>query len=81
VEVVRTLLGAWWEDKEESVFPPPLINGNDLKEELKLSTGPIIGYLLESIREAQVAGDIQDRQEALNLARVIMEQNLNTKTG
>jgi len=81
VEVVRTLLGAWWEDKEESVFPPALINGNDLKEELKLSTGPIIGYLLESIREAQVTGDIQNRQEALNLARVIVKENLNTKTG
>jgi poly(A) polymerase len=80
VEVVQTLLSAWWEDKEESVFPPPLINGNDLKEELKLSTGPIIGYLLESIREAQVTGDIQNRKEALNLARVILKENLNTKT-
>lgn len=81
VEGVRKLLGAWWEDDGETVFPPPLINGNDLIEDLKLSTGPMIGYLLESIREAQVVGDIQDRQEALNLARVILEKNLNTKTG
>ena len=81
VGVVRTLLGAWWEDKEERLFPAPFLNGDDLKEELKLSPGPIIGYILESIREAQVTGDIKNRQEAINLARVIVEENLNKKTG
>ncbi len=81
VGVVRTLLDAWWEDKEERVFPPPFLNGDDLIAELKLSPGPMIGYLLESIREAQVSGDIKNRKEAINLARVIVEENLNEKTG
>jgi len=81
VGVVRTLLGAWWEDKEERIFPPPFLNGDDLKDEFNLSPGPIIGYLLESLREAQVTGDIRSRQEAINLAHVIIEQNLNKKKG
>lgn len=79
LDVVRTLLGAWWENREERVFPAPLLNGDDLKEELTLSQGPLIGYLLESIREAQVTGDIKNRQEAISMARVILEENLNKK--
>ncbi len=39
-----------------------------------LSPGPIIGRLLEDIREAQVEGIVKDRQEALNfVARRMIE--------
>jgi poly(A) polymerase len=79
LDVVRTLLGAWWEDREERIFPPPFVNGEDLMTELATSEGPMIGYMLESIREAQVVGDVQNRQEAINLAREILERNLNKK--
>ena len=81
VSVVRTLLDAWWEDKEERVFPLPVLNGDDLIEELKLSPGPILGYILETIREAQVSGDIRNRQEAINLARAIVDESFNEKMG
>ncbi len=81
VDVVRKLLGAWWEDRKERIFPEPLVNGDDLKKELALLPGPVIGYLLESIREAQVGGDIKDRHAAISLAREIVERNLNNKKG
>lgn len=74
LEVVRSLLGAWWEDKEVRVLPPALINGDDLKEELALTAGPMIGYLLESIREAQVSGEVHDRDEALRLAEDLLHK-------
>jgi hypothetical protein len=69
LEVVQMLLNAWWVDRSESIFPRLLINGDDLMKELSLSPGPLVGYLLDSIREAQVGGDIHTRQEALNLAK------------
>ncbi len=81
LSVVRTLLDAWWEDKDERVFPLPVLNGDDLIEELKLSPGPMIGYVLETIREAQVTGDIRNREEAIKLARAIVDEDFNKKTG
>src|SRR3990170_322036 len=69
IEVVRTLLSAWWEQPSESVSPPSLLTGHDLISELGLSPGPLIGQLLEAIREAQAVGQIQDRAAALSFAR------------
>ena len=74
LDVVRELLHAWWEDREASIFPAPLINGDELMNDLGLSPGPIVGYILETIREAQVAGDIHTQQEATSLAKKIIKE-------
>jgi putative nucleotidyltransferase with HDIG domain len=81
LDVVRILLSAWWEDKDEIVFPQPLINGDRLMAELDLSPGPMVGYLLETIREAQVGDEIKTVEEAIELADTILRDNLNKKTG
>jgi poly(A) polymerase len=81
LEVVQSLLGAWWQDRNELIFPPTMINGNELMEALELSPGPSVGYLLESIREAQINHEIHDQQEAIKLARRILQENINKKTG
>lgn len=57
--------------------PPPermqsLVDGNDLLHELSLSPGPIIGYLLGELHEAQAAGELPDRAAALALARDLL---------
>jgi acyl-coenzyme A synthetase/AMP-(fatty) acid ligase len=75
LDVVRVLLNAWWEDRTGSILPLPLLNGDTLMEELELSPGPVVGDLLDAIREAQVAGDIVSKQEALDLARNLIQEN------
>ncbi len=69
IDVVRTLLEAYWEQPEQSVSPPPLVSGKDLLDQFGLSPGPQIGSLLEQVREAQAMGEIQDRQGALEFVR------------
>jgi hypothetical protein len=69
LEVVQLLLQAYWEQRDELVSPPALINGNDLISELCLAPGPQIGKILEVIREAQATGRVQTREQALALAR------------
>jgi putative nucleotidyltransferase with HDIG domain len=64
VEVVRTLLEAWWENPQESVEPAPLLNGHDLINEFDLKPGPEIGKLIEIVREAQAAGEVNDLASA-----------------
>jgi AcrR family transcriptional regulator len=69
LEVAHTLLCHYFERYDEIVAPPPLLTGRDLMAELGLSAGPDLGKLLEAIREAQAAGEVCTRQEALALAR------------
>jgi putative nucleotidyltransferase with HDIG domain len=69
LEVVRTLLEAWYEKKEEQVTPPILVDGNDLMRELLIQPGALIGRLLEAVREAQAVGEVTTREQAMELAR------------
>ena len=69
VNIVRTLLEAWWEQQEVSVSPPALLGGRDLIDNLGLVPGPLVGDLLEVIREAQASGQVHDREEALAFAQ------------
>lgn len=55
--------------EEETVSPLKLLGGDDVMTELNLSPGPLVGRLLEMVREAQAAGEISTREEALALAR------------
>jgi len=73
LEVARVLLEHYFERREEAVAPPPLVTGRDLMEALGLEEGPQIGRLLETIREAQAAGEVRSREEALDLARRLLE--------
>jgi putative nucleotidyltransferase with HDIG domain len=69
LEVIRVLLQAWWEEPQESVSPPSLLNGHELIKEMNLEPGKIVGDILEAIREAQATGKVRNRREALDLAR------------
>ncbi len=73
LDVARILLEAWWERPQESVSPPALVNGNDLMEIFRLAPGPQIGQLLEQIREAQAAGELQNRDAALQFVRTQLQ--------
>jgi putative nucleotidyltransferase with HDIG domain len=69
LEVAEILLTHYFERYEETVAPPPLVTGHDLMAELGLGPSPEIGRLLEAVREAQAAGEVGTREEALALAR------------
>lgn len=75
LDVVRTLLEAWWERPEESVSPPPLVDGHDLMAVFDLQPGPRIGELIRSIQEAQATGEVKDREAALHLARNLLQKD------
>ncbi|MBC8332477.1 MAG: CCA tRNA nucleotidyltransferase [Anaerolineae bacterium] len=68
LDVGRALLEAWWEHFAEQVAPPALLNGHDLMTEFELEPGPIIGETLDAIKEAQVVGDVTNRENALKFA-------------
>jgi putative nucleotidyltransferase with HDIG domain len=74
LDVARILLENYWERPEETISPPRLLDGNELMRELNLEPGRIVGQLLEAIREGQATGKVQDREQALELARGEMKR-------
>ena len=56
--------------KERVVIEPPkLVDGDDLMSALGIPPGPRVGELLELVREAQAAGEVSTREDAIALAR------------
>jgi tRNA nucleotidyltransferase/poly(A) polymerase len=74
LDVVRGLLEAWWEYPQESVSPADIINGHELMDQLGIEPGPLIGRLLDAIRERQAMGAIQTKEQALSLAKELLEE-------
>jgi hypothetical protein len=54
--------------------PRPLLRGDELAEQLGIAPGPRIGGLLEALAEAQYAGELTTRSEALDYARTLAER-------
>lgn len=75
LQACRMLLEAYWEKSDEVVSPVRYLSGNDLIKAFDLTPGPLVGRLLDAIREAQAAGEINDREEALLFAREWLAQN------
>jgi len=67
-ETVARLWAAYYEQMEDVIAPAPLLSGKDLIE-LGVTPGPEMGELLERVREAQAAGELTTRQEALASVR------------
>lgn len=69
LEVIQSLLHAYYEQYDVIVSPPTLVDGKQLMKTLNLSSGPIIGELLTLIREAQVIGEVETMNDAIELAK------------
>ena len=56
------------------VSPPKLLRGDELTDALGIESGPLVGELLAKIEEAQAAGDVTTREQAIALARDAAER-------
>jgi putative nucleotidyltransferase with HDIG domain len=70
LELAREMLGPALARRTEGK-PEPLLRGNELSAELGVR-GPRIGRLLAELEEAQYAGEIHTREDALSLARSLL---------
>lgn len=75
IERGRILLSAYFDQYEELVEPPPLLNGTELLASLDIDAGPVVGELLTRIKEEQVIGTIKTSDEALAYARAYLDEN------
>ena len=47
----------------------PLLNGNEIMEETQLSPGRLVGLIRDALLQAQIAGEVPDRESALAFVR------------
>lgn len=73
LQVIQSLLDGYFNRREEVVSPPTLVNGTELMHLLRLSPSPEIGRLLRLISEAQAAGEVTNKAEALIYAQAAHE--------
>lgn len=75
LDIARTLLEGWFERQDEVVAPQRLLNGSEVMAEFALTPGPLIGRLLDALQEAQAAGDVTCRSEALAFLSTWLKYN------
>jgi tRNA nucleotidyltransferase/poly(A) polymerase len=74
VALAREVVGEALRWRAAGGAPRPLLRGHELADELGLRPGPEIGRLLGELQEAQFAGEVRDRQEAVAAARALLER-------
>ena len=68
LRLAREMLAATL-DWRQNGPPPPLLRGDELVAELDVSDGPEVGELLTELEAAQFAGEVGDRQQAIEYLR------------
>jgi poly(A) polymerase len=71
LQVARELLGE--AVSYENAPPRPPLRGDELAAGLGIAPGPRIGSLLSELTAAAFAGEVTDREQALSLARALID--------
>jgi putative nucleotidyltransferase with HDIG domain len=72
VGVARSLWQAFFEEHAQIVEPQRLVSGEEVMQALSLGPGPVVGRLMEALREAQAEGGVRTRDEALAFLRATL---------
>jgi poly(A) polymerase len=74
LDVVRSLLHAFWFQTSEVVNPPKLLSGDDLRDVFGLTPGPIYAEILDALKEEQAGMNLRTREEALAFVQTILQK-------
>ncbi len=54
----------------------PLLNGNEIMQHTALPPGPAIGMMRDALLQAQIAGEVEDTQGAIDFVRAYAQKNV-----
>jgi tRNA nucleotidyltransferase (CCA-adding enzyme) len=74
-EAIVMLANRYFDLSDRVAHPKSLIKGNDLIKHLCISPGPAIGKLLTELQIAHIEGKISTADEALHLAKILLQSN------
>jgi poly(A) polymerase len=65
LDLARFFLEGYWEKYQKWVDPPIVLDGNQIQKEFQLQPGPMIGDLLNLLREEQVRSGLKSKEAGL----------------
>lgn len=76
ISALNRLLEFCIEAKKDLKPLPKLLDGNEVIKILKIKPSPILGKVLQNLHEAQISGDIQTKDEAINFIKGLNLESL-----
>jgi hypothetical protein len=76
IKCILALFDAWWNKKDKIVNPKQLISGDQVMRKFKLSSGPLIGFLLATLKEEQASGNVTTQKDAYQLIQKLVESDV-----
>jgi tRNA nucleotidyltransferase/poly(A) polymerase len=71
---VGLLLRSYYERHDQIIEPEPLLDGSELLERFAMEPGPAVGKTLRKLHEAQAAGEVTTREQALQFAEALLSE-------
>ncbi len=71
---IGDFLNKYYFEPETFVNPPVLVKGTDLMDSLGIPPSKQLGDMLKKITEAQVRGEVTNRNEAISYARLLLKE-------
>lgn len=71
--IMLDLVDKYFADKKKKPLPK-IIDGHSIMKKFKISSGPLIGVILQKIKEEQALGKISTKEEALRKAKEIINK-------
>jgi poly(A) polymerase len=68
--VIARLLDRYYHAHDKIVDPPHLLNGREVMNTLGIQSGPRVGELLDALKEAEAAGEVTNREQAIEFIMV-----------
>jgi len=75
VRFIESLLAHYFDTHIKRQAEPGLLTGRDLITHFGLAPAPLFKKLLEKVETARLAGEIQNRQQALDLVSALLDQS------
>ncbi len=71
--IMLKLVDKYFADKQKKPLPR-ILDGYSIMKKFKIPSGPLVGVILQKVKEEQALGKISTKQEALKRAREIIER-------
>jgi poly(A) polymerase len=68
--VIARLLDRFYHAHDRIVEPPQLLNGREVMDTLGIQAGPRVGEFLDALREAEAAGEVTSREQAIEFIKL-----------
>ncbi len=69
------IIATYFKKQALILHPPKLVSGDELIKLLGIQPGPKVSIILEKIHQAQITGKVQQKEEAIQLAYQILNNN------